>query len=759
MKIQYINSFSRKISLLVCILLSMTAAKATVLNAWDFVGKGGSTTVNSTTTATGVGASTTSFGSAMTAVNFNSNGFTASELNFDTLADAITGNSYISFTITPDPGKEISVSSIQLRCVSQNGYVRSFNLFSSINGFLVGNVIGTVTGSAGADDAVQTITVTGHENFTTAVTFRIYVYGFNNDWESVGLGNGSADDLIVNGTINSATVTARGENLPDEGLSKLTDGNIDTKWLDFATTSWVRFQYTAPQTWNRYTITSGNDEPTRDPKNWTLQGSNNGSDWTTLDTQTGISWATLRKSPLVFSFANATAYSYYKWDITLNNGSSNIIQSSEFAFSYVAPDVTAPTVPAGLASGVITTTSIVLNWTISTDAVGVTAYDVYKGGVLLGSPSTNTYTATGLTASTSYSFTVKAKDAANNISAASSDLVVSTADPDIIAPTVPTSLSTGTITSNSIVLNWAASADAVGVTAYEVYKDGALIASPTATTYTFTGLTRSTSYSFTVKAKDAQTNTSDASAALVVSTTAFSKTVGATGADFTTLKLAFDAINANTGGEYTGDVVLKIIANTTETVAAVLNASGSGSAVYTSVSIYPSVTGCIVSGALATPLIDLNGADNVTIDGRLNATGATPDLIITNTSTAATAGTSTLRLIADATANTVKYCTLKGSTMDPAAGVVFISTGTTTGNDTNVFDYNNITCSVDANRPLNALYSLGSAQLNNAVTISNNNFYNFLNKGTASYGINIGSNSTAYTIVSMKQLPLSPRLP
>ena len=90
-----------------------------------------------------------------------------------------------------------------------------------------------------------------------------------------------------------------------------------------------------------------------------------------------------------------------------------------------------------------------------------------------------------------------------------------------------------------------------------------------------------------------------------------------TSGSFTTLKEAFDAINL---GTHQGTIVININANTTESASAVLNASGSGSASYTGISIYPTTTGLSISGELAAPLIDLNGADNVTIDGRVNAT-------------------------------------------------------------------------------------------------------------------------------------------
>jgi hypothetical protein len=216
------------------------------------------------------------------------------------------------------------------------------------------------------------------------------------------------------------------------------------------------------------------------------------------------------------------------------------------------------------------------------------------------------------------------------------------------------------------------------------------------------------------------------------------KTVGASGADYSTLKGAFDAINS---GAITGDIILMIIDNTTETASAVLNASGTSSASYTSVNIYPTVSGKTISGNLTAPLIDLKGADNITIDGRVNASGSTKDLVITNTSNSSNSGTSTIRFYSGACNNTVKYCTIKGSTTDGSGGVIFFSA--TSANTGNIIDNNNITNSADANRPVNTVYSNGAA---NTITISNNYIYDFLSRISTSYGINLNTSTGASTI-------------
>jgi hypothetical protein len=82
-------------------------------------------------------------------------------------------------------------------------------------------------------------------------------------------------------------------------------------------------------------------------------------------------------------------------------------------------DAVAPSAPTNLAASSVTQTTLTLNWTASTDNVGVTGYDVYQGAALLGTVTATTVNVTGLTAGASYAFTVKAKDAAGNVSATS----------------------------------------------------------------------------------------------------------------------------------------------------------------------------------------------------------------------------------------------------------------------------------------------------------------------------------------------------
>jgi hypothetical protein len=81
---------------------------------------------------------------------------------------------------------------------------------------------------------------------------------------------------------------------------------------------------------------------------------------------------------------------------------------------------------------------------------------------------------------------------------------------DTIAPTVPANLQAHA-SDGQIALAWAPSNDAVGVTGYRVYQDGALIGSPTATSFTAPGLVNARTYTYAVKAADATGNLSASS--------------------------------------------------------------------------------------------------------------------------------------------------------------------------------------------------------------------------------------------------------
>ncbi|MES2324650.1 MAG: carbohydrate binding domain-containing protein [Pseudomonadota bacterium] len=184
-------------------------------------------------------------------------------------------------------------------------------------------------------------------------------------------------------------------------------------------------------------------------------------------------------------------------------------------------DTVAPAVPTGLAGTAFDANTVSLAWTAATDNVGVAGYYVFRNGVQIASVASGTsYTDNTAAPSTTYSYTVKAYDAAVNVSAASTAASVTTpAIVDTQAPTVPGALAASGVSATAATVSWNASTDNVGVTAYLVLRNGVQIATTAATSYNDSGLTPSTGYSYTVKARDATGNTSAASSALPVTTT------------------------------------------------------------------------------------------------------------------------------------------------------------------------------------------------------------------------------------------------
>ena len=185
---------------------------------------------------------------------------------------------------------------------------------------------------------------------------------------------------------------------------------------------------------------------------------------------------------------------------------------------YTSSDTEAPTVPMNLVASNVTTFSIDLSWDASTDNVGVSSYDVFVDGNLVGSTSDTNYTITDLASNTSFDLTVLAKDLANNESAQSSPINVMTLE-DTEAPTVPMNIVISNETDVSFKITWDASTDNTAVTAYDVFLDGSFVATTSDVTYTASGLTASTTYSVTVLAEDAVGNESAQSSPVNAATT------------------------------------------------------------------------------------------------------------------------------------------------------------------------------------------------------------------------------------------------
>ncbi|WP_308167284.1 glycoside hydrolase family 9 protein [Catellatospora tritici] len=196
------------------------------------------------------------------------------------------------------------------------------------------------------------------------------------------------------------------------------------------------------------------------------------------------------------------------------------------------PDTTAPTQPGTPTASSITSSGATLSWAASTDTggSGLAGYSVYREAgttdVLAGSPTTNTFALTGLTASTAYTYYVVARDGAGNTSTASTPVTFTTSAPpnDTTPPSQPGTPTASAITQTGATLNWAASTDTggSGLAGYRVYREAGttdvLVGSPTTTSLTLTGLTAATSYTYYVVAVDGSGNVSTASTPVTFTT-------------------------------------------------------------------------------------------------------------------------------------------------------------------------------------------------------------------------------------------------
>ncbi|CAM1341173.1 endonuclease [Tenacibaculum amylolyticum] len=185
---------------------------------------------------------------------------------------------------------------------------------------------------------------------------------------------------------------------------------------------------------------------------------------------------------------------------------------------YTSSDSEAPSTPTNVVASNITTSSIDVSWTASTDNTAVTSYDVFVDGNLSKNTTSTSITLDNLASNTTYEITVLAKDAVGNESPQSNAINPKTLE-DTQAPTTPTNVVISNETDTTFKISWTASTDNTAVTAYEIYIDNTLNGTSTTATYTANQLSASTTYSVQVLAKDAVDNKSPLSTAVDATTT------------------------------------------------------------------------------------------------------------------------------------------------------------------------------------------------------------------------------------------------
>ncbi len=364
------------------------------LLVWDLVGVSGSASSTadvfdpdiSATAPSGVA----SIASGLTPGFPSFAGLVAYNLNANTLAEAKANNEYFSWTITPESGYQMSLTSIDLRALSQNT-LRTFNLLSSVDGFTTS--IGYVT-SDSTSPTLQTINITGHDNLTGAVEFRLYVYPSVNTYETLGIGDMTGNDLIVNGTTGTAGPPDTTPPADPTGLTATAgDSQVSLDWAD-------------------------NTEP--DLSHYNVKRSTTaGGSYTQIATNVTVS------SYTDTGLTNGTTYYYVVTAVdTSSNESGNSNEAS--ATPEGIPDTTPPAAPTGLAA-TAGDAQVSLDWADNTEP-DLSHYNVKRSTTAGGSytqiatnVTVSAYTDTGLTNGTTYYYVVTAVDTSSNESGNSNE--------------------------------------------------------------------------------------------------------------------------------------------------------------------------------------------------------------------------------------------------------------------------------------------------------------------------------------------------
>ncbi len=208
-----------------------------------------------------------------------------------------------------------------------------------------------------------------------------------------------------------------------------------------------------------------------------------------------------------YSDTGLAAFTEYEYYVTASVSGSESDPSNTVRERTL--DGTPPTKPDGLSGTAVSMTDIDLTWNPSSDPeTGILEYVVYREGAEVARSPTTTYSDTGLSPSTTYTYRVSAVNGESIEGSDSSPINVKTLDP--VAPPPPTNLSATTVSASEIDLAWTAP-DANDLIGYRVYRNGSPVAEPTGTSYRDSGLQAFTTYNYTVTALDSEGLESDPS--------------------------------------------------------------------------------------------------------------------------------------------------------------------------------------------------------------------------------------------------------
>jgi hypothetical protein len=289
---------------------------------------------------------------------------------------------------------------------------------------------------------------------------------------------------------------------------------------------------------------------------------------------------------------------------------------------------------------------------------------------------------------------------------------------------------------------------------------GVVVSNSNYTTYNATGLTPGTQYWFWVYGYNnlctgGPLYATGAPLTNTIFTTSCSltgiKSVGPTG-DYPTLTAAISAVNTLGLASPVAIELQTTYDGTGETFPIVINTPPCASPT-NRLTIRPQGPLTITWGGAANAVIDLNGANYVTIDGRVGSTGSTNALTISSTNT----GGQAIRFINGASNNIIRYCDIKSINTSTVQGSIWFSTSTAVvGNANNTIEFCNI--GDGASTPYNGIYSSGTTgKENRNNTVSDCNIFNYFVATTTSNGIILSTANTHWNITNNRFYQTVPR--
>lgn len=233
----------------------------------------------------------------------------------------------------------------------------------------------------------------------------------------------------------------------------------------------------------------------------------------------------------VSSYANSglAADTFYNYTVAAFDAEGNLSSQSAGASARTLPpsDTTAPVIST-VAAGNITPGGALISWSTNEPSdtqveYGTTPAYGTSTAVVSTLATSHVQSLSGLLPATLYHYRVRSRDAAGNLSVSNNGSFTTAASADTSSPSAPAGLTAFAVSSSQINLVWNPSTDNVGVSGYRVYRNGLQVGTTTVSSFSNTGLTAGTVYSYSVSAVDAAGNVSAQSAGVSVATPAASQ--------------------------------------------------------------------------------------------------------------------------------------------------------------------------------------------------------------------------------------------